>query len=271
MSGSGSSRPPRTSLPSSVNDVAARMRQMDLRNDPPHVRVAMPQAQIWSPPPALSSDGKPLPSLPNGSSVVSPLPPRVRPVHLGDRPNPYDPPPPYAELGPVPTPPAILSPPSFPPPMMMPTPSPWEEDRPTRIGIAHTHSDPPPIIRTSYNPPPRLQSGSSSAQPPTIPQYNQHSPLNRPSAQHRYSNPATPSPSVKPTTNQLAVPPPSKPGHGRSSSAPPSPLATKTNSFDGGVQCSGVTKTGKRCTRAIKSPHPFNQATDAADGDIEVR
>lgn len=285
MSSANSSRAPRSSLPASVNDVASRMAEMDLRStsDLRYALVTMPEARVWAPPPPSSSDGKPLPSLPNGnSSGASPLPPRVRPPHLSDRPNPYDLPlpNPYDVLGPIPKPSALSPPPpppNIPPPMLMPSPNHWEEERPSRI--THSHSDPPPSLRPGYIPPlstsTPLQTFSPpvsvSPQPPRIPQFNQHSPSNRPSVQHRYSNPATPSPATTKTNasnNRLSIPGNTKPNHGRSSSAPPSP--TTTNSYDGGVQCSGVTKTGKRCTRAVKSTHPYNQATSADDGEIEV-
>lgn len=276
MSSANPSREPRTSLPASVNDVASRMSEMDLRGitDSEHVRVTWPEARIWGPPTSMSSDGKPLPALPNGpSSLPPPLPPRVRPSHLSDRPNPYDLPlpNPYDDLRPTPAPPMISPPPNLPPPMLMPTPNLWEEERPSRI--THSHSDPPPSLRPGYIPPSQSntppQNFSPVSQPLRRPQFNQHSPSNRPSVQHRYSNPGTPSPTTKTNNNKLSIPGTAKPSHGRSSSAPPSP-STTSNSYDGGVQCSGVTKTGKRCTRAVKSAHPFNQATSADDGEIEV-
>lgn len=223
------SRPP--SFPLGPNDIAAQMGQMRIGVTPP--RVSMPEPRVWTPP-AAPQDEKPLPPVPQGP----PLPPRVRPNHVVDRPNPYD----------------FMPPIPIPPPMMMPAPTHYEDERP--VYISHSRSDPPPAIRPSPVPP-------ISVTPPGT-AFQQHAPHNRPRISlppQRYSSPPSP------TLDTLA-PPQASAGRVRASSVPPSPSTSRA--YDGGVQCSGTTKTGKRCTRVVKAPHPYTQATPAKDGDIEV-
>lgn len=242
-----SSRPP--AFPLTPNEVAAQIGRMRIDATPSterDVRVPMPEPRIWSPP-NIFNDNKPLPSLPPKFNPP-PLPPRIRPPHIADRPNPYD------LLPPLPTPPGRL-------PIPIPTPNPsstnWDERPPLS---PHAYSDPPPALRPGYTPtppPPPIP----FLTPPSTP-FLHHSPANRP----RLSIPTRLSSPPVPTSSDLLVPP--SPSRARASSVPLSPSASRA--YDGAVQCSGVTKTGKRCTRAVKSPHPYTQATPAQDGDIEV-
>ncbi|KAF8305545.1 hypothetical protein DL93DRAFT_2089479 [Clavulina sp. PMI_390] len=201
----------------------------------------MPEPQLWRPS-ATSSDGKPLPA--------PPLPPRRRPSHLADRPNPYD----------------LFAPPSA---MQMPAPSvsPIPDDRPANT--YHPQSDPPPSLRPGYTPGPPAASVPYLNSPALLNPFPHYAPPNR----GRLSEPgvlptsSTSDPSTPGPSNDLVAP--ATPPRGRASSVPPSSPTTPSRTYDGAVQCSGVTKTGKRCTRAVKSPHPYTQATPAQDGDIE--
>lgn len=254
-------RPP--TFPLTPNEIAAGMGHLRIdnafpANSSPSGLVTMPEPRIWSPPVTyIDSEGKPLPSLPPKFNVPPPpptLPPRTRPVHIADRPNPYD----LIPSLPVPT---------------MPTPTRWDDDERPLLN-PHSHSEPPPALRPGYTPMPSTPSIPFLTPPPppplspptrrTTPPFQQHSPANRPnlSIPTRFSSP----PVTSSGSNQLAPPSPSRV---RASSVPASPSSSRA--YDGAVQCSGVTKTGKRCTRAVKTPHPYTQATPAQDGDIEVR
>ena len=247
-SGGGGSAP--WSFPSMLNDVAARFGGLRVSLPSGSGPVSMPEPKIWTPPTA-TDDENPLPDLPSMPSFPSlpgslpdlaPRPhPRLRPPHIADRPNPYD---------------RLTTPQSAPPPPLCPPSpellsNPWGERPPMS---PHARSHPPPSRRPGFSPSMTPSNPSLKVSPPSDgPLFSKHEPSNKPTASKPSRHSGPPAPQLP--DNYLTPPSPTRP---RASSEPPS------------TQCNGLTKAGNRCTRLVKSPHPYILATRAADDEIEV-
>ena len=237
-----------------LSGLAARFGGMLIGSSP----VSMPVPRI-STPVTTASDGKPLPVLPP-MPQMPPMPSsrapnslsRSRPPHIADRPNPYD--------VPVLTMPQPQIP-HFPSPPLSPLPNPWEEHPPI---LPHAHTD-PPSLRPGYATPPTPSKPSPNISPlPNGSSFSQSAPNQ--SKILKFPRRSVP-PAPEAVDSHLAPPSPTR---SRASSEPPSPTTRRRP--DGTVQCSGICKTKdeKRCTRSVKTPHPFILATHAEDGEVEV-
>lgn len=227
------------------DELVDSMGQMRLGQNSPST-IPMPEPRLWNPISGVNEPRPPIPSHPPGWNTT--LPPRVRPPHLSDRPNPYDLPLPL-----LPVPPPQPSP--LYPVVQMPMPIPVPQARPSSVeprpSVSEAHSDPPPILRPAFN----------------------HSPA--PSDPFPRTDPArrvppiiTTTPNTSSSSKPSLAPPPTLRRHVRASSEPATPVSSRSS--DDGVQCSGITKTNKRCTRMVKAAHPLMLATPADDGEIEV-
>jgi hypothetical protein len=145
-------------------------------------------------------------------------------------------------------------------------------DRPNPYEDNASLPRPPPMVGASVAMPDPTQRGARPPQTRLVPpvsityhqsdsQYQMLPMTPTPSSWHRFSAPGP---------LQAPVSPPST-SHSRASSVPPSPSAIKLSSHgnDGRVQCSGKTRTGTRCKRMIKPPHPLMLATGPSSKDLE--
>ncbi|TFK46013.1 DUF1766-domain-containing protein [Heliocybe sulcata] len=186
-----------------------------------------------------NQSAKPLPSLPSDSAPAFPVPSSGTPyLH------------PSSPAGPLPRPPAMMSIPvphhnhGQPQSLTMQyatSPTSHMAPRPTPSFPVSAPSTPPPAKPHTSRPSDQLKPPRPG---PSHPSHPVSDSAVKPAAVHPSSPQAKPKPTV-------SVSPLHRPGRKRANSSPPqSPVVSSSN--EDSVQCSGVTKSGKRCSRTVK-------------------